>query len=183
MRWYPRMGAVVVMVAFAAIDAPLLHAQSSDDLFDSRTLQEVRLSINSVDWQSLQENYLENTHYTADLQWRDMRLRNVGVRSRGSASRNGTKPGLQLDFDRYVGGQQFLGLKSLALDNLWQDPSMIRERVAMAFYAQMGLLAPREALCRLYVNDVYYGLYTLVETVTQELLARTSNEATGYVFE
>ena len=48
------------------------------------------------------------------------------------------KPALRIDFNRYVAGQEFLGLKSLALDNLWQDPSMIRERLAMLDVSSYG---------------------------------------------
>ena len=44
-----------------------------------------------------------------------------------------------MDFDRYTTSQTFLGLKSFILDNLTQDPSGIRERVAMRFYERMGL--------------------------------------------
>ena len=88
-------------------------------------------------------NYSENTYYTADLQWRNIRVRNAGVRSRGSASRNGDKLGLRVDFDRYVTGQRFLGLKSIVLKNLWQDGSFMHEALAMAFFARMGQPAPR----------------------------------------
>jgi spore coat protein CotH len=174
---------LAVMVALVAGNARLLCAQTADELFDAQTWQEIRLSINSMDLQTLEANYLDNTFYTADLHWRNLRIRNVGIRSRGSASRSGTKLGIQIEFDRYVGGQQFLGMKSLVLDNLWQDPAMIRERVAMAFFARMGQAAPRESFCRLFINDVSYGVYTIVEAVTPELLTRTSNESGSYVFE
>jgi spore coat protein CotH len=183
MRFNPSNRALVLMIALVALDARLLRAQTNDDLFDAETLQEIRLSINSMDLRDLQQNYLENTYYTADLNWRNLRVRNIGVRSRGSASRSSTKPGLQIDFDRYVGGQQFLGLRSLVLDNLWQDPSMIREHVAMAFYAKMGQPAPRESFCRLFINEEYYGIYAVVEAITPELVARTSNEESAYLFE
>jgi spore coat protein CotH len=173
----------VTVIALIAFDARVLRAQSNDDLFDPQTLQEIRLSINSMDFQRLQHDYLENTYYTADLQWRTLRVRNIGVRSRGSASRSGSKPGIHIEFDRYVGGQEFLGLRALVLDNLWQDPAMIRERIAMAFFARMGEPAPRESFCRLYINNVYYGVYAVVEAVTKEFLKRTRGDENGYLFE
>ena len=66
----------------------------------------------------------------------------------GSHQPHPHKPALRIDFNRYVAGQEFLGLKSLALDNLWQDPSMIRERLAMQIFQRMGLRAPRESHAR-----------------------------------
>ena len=73
---------------------------------------------------------------------------------------------------RTSANQKFLGLKSLVLDNLTQDPSGIHETVAMAFMARVGIPTPREAHVRLYVNNEYIGLYALVEAVDKDLLAR-----------
>jgi spore coat protein CotH len=139
--------------------------------------------MSSRDVQTMKVDYLENAHYPADLQWRDLRVRNVAVRVRGSGSRSGIKPGLQLDFDHYSTTQQFLGMKSLVLDNLWQDPAMVREHIAMRFYTRMGQPAPRESFCRLYINGVYYGVYGVVEDVTPELLTRTVSQPDAYLFE
>ena len=68
--------------------------------------------------------------------WNGQTVRNVGIRSRGRGSRNAHKPGLKIDFDRYSTNQKFLGLKSLVLDNLTQDPSGIHETVAMRLPAR-----------------------------------------------
>ena len=172
-----------LLVAALVMSAAPVSAQTADELFDADTIHEVRLFVNRGDLRSLEDTYTENTYYTADLQWRGSRVRNVGIRSRGGASRSPTKPGLEIAFDHYVGGQRFLGQRALVLDNLWQDPSMLRERVAMAFFSRMGQPASRESFCRLYINDVPYGLYAIVEPVTPEFLARTTGNDSGYLFE
>lgn len=69
------------------------------------------------------------------------------------------------------------------LDNMATDPSMVRERVAMAFFARLGQPASRESFARLYVNNVFQGLYAVVEAVDADFLARTLGERTGYLFE
>jgi spore coat protein CotH len=171
------------LIALMSAGPSAVFAPTSDELFDSRTLHEVRLLISARDLEELRHRYHENTHYTADLIWRGIRVRNVGLRSRGAGSRNPFKLGLEIDFNHYVADQQFLGLKALVLDNLWQDPAMIRERTAMAFFARMGYPAPREAFCRLYINDVYQGVYAVVEPIDTAFLARTLGEASGYLFE
>jgi spore coat protein CotH len=165
------------------VDRTSVSAQTADDLFDPRTLQEIRLAVNAQDLQLLHQNFADNTYYPADLVWRDQRVRNIGIRSRGSGSRNGTKLGLKLDFNNYVDGQKFLGFKDLVLDNLWQDPAMLRERTSMALFARLGLPAPREAFVRLYINDAYQGLYAIVEPVDKDFLKRTTGEDEGYLFE
>jgi hypothetical protein len=177
--------AIAVLVALAS-----LHAQTSppprltpDDLFDPNTVQDILLTVNSRDWAELKERYRENVYYQADLRWRGEVVRNIGIRSRGRGSRSESKPGLRVDFNRYVSGQQFLGLKSVVLDNLTQDPSMLKERVVMRFFTEMGMPAPRVAHVRLFVNNAFAGLYTVVETIDKDFLERTLNENDGYLYE
>jgi spore coat protein CotH len=160
----------------------LAQGQTAADLFNPDRVQEVRLSINSRDYRELREHYQENTYYTADLSWQGQRVRNVGVRNRGMGSRNPIKLGLRVDFDRYTTGQTFLGLRALILDNNWQDPSLLAERAAMAFIDRLGEPAPRESYCRLYINDVFQGLYSIVENVDERFLARAYDSDQGYLF-
>ncbi len=180
-----RLAAPVINFAIALIivDPAGAAAATQDDLFTIDTLHELRLSISSRDFQQLRARFDENTFYAVDVQWRDVRIRNAAVRSRGAFTRNATKLGLEIQFDRYTTGQRFLGLRSLVLDNLWQDPAMVREQVAMAFFARMGQPAPREAFCRLYINNVYQGVYAIIEALDSEFLVRSFGEGGGYLFE
>jgi spore coat protein H len=152
-------------IGFAAA-APTL-----DDLFADTVVHDVRLSINERDLRELRDRYLENVYFPADFEWRGERVRNVGVRSRGLASRSATKLGLRIDFNRYSTGQRFLGLGSLVLDNLVTDPALIRERVSMRVFARLGEPAPREAFARVFINNAYEGIYAIVEPVDGVFLA------------
>jgi spore coat protein CotH len=155
---------------------------ASAPFFDDAVLQEVRLTINSKDWQTLKENYLSNAYYPCDFHWGSEVVRNVGIRSRGTASRSGVKPGLRVDFDRYSDNQTFRGLKSFVLRNNTTDYSSLHERISMLFFARMGIPAPREAHTRLYVNGAYAGLYSIVESIDRTFLARTRGEDDGYLY-
>ena len=150
-----------------------LSAQTTDDLFNNSTLQRVDLELHSADWAKLKENFQTNTFYPADFKWNGQTVLNVGIRSRGRGSRNPNKPGLKVDFDKYSTNQKFLGLKSLVLDNLTQDPSGIHETTSMAFYPRVGIPVPRETHVRLYVRGEYIGLYALVESNHKQFLPRT----------
>lgn len=175
-----RAGLLVLIACVTA--AGTARAQTAADLFDPNALQEVRLFINSRDYKLLQQNFQLNTYYTADLLWRGMRVRNVAVRSRGVGSRSGTKIGLRVDFNRYSKGQTFLGLNSLILDNMLQDASFIGEPLALGFFARMGMPTPRASYARVYINNTFQGLYSIVESVDTPFLQRTLNESGGYLF-
>jgi hypothetical protein len=158
LAWVAAVSALPVALAG---QAPLTDAQ----LFDDSVLQRIELQVSARDWDTLRANYTKNTFYPATMVWRGQSVQNVGIRSRGSGTRSPTKPGILVDFDKYVTGQTFLGLKALVLDNHLQDPSAMREAIAMTVLARLGLPAPREAPVELYINGAFFGLYTLVENI------------------
>jgi spore coat protein CotH len=178
-----RSAAAAVLFAALCFDAAPAAAQSAADLFDVNTMQEIRLSVNSRDLRTLRERFSENTYYTADLTWRNIRVRNVGIRSRGAGSRNGTKIGLRVDMAHYTAGQTLVGLSTIVLDNLWQDDAMIRERLAFTMFERVGLAAPRESFCRLFINNEYQGLYAVTEEIDGDFARRVTGETDGTVFE
>lgn len=158
-------------------------AQTAADLFDQNTIQEIRLSVNSRDLRALRANTQLNTYYTADLQWKNVKVRNVGIRSRGQGSRNPIKPGLRVDMARYTTGQTLVGLSTIVLDNIWQDDSLLRERLAFTIFEKMGQPAPRESFCRLFINNEYFGLYAITEEIDGDFAKRVTGETDGTVFE
>jgi spore coat protein CotH len=165
-------------------------AQTTDDLFNPDAIHRLDLLVNSRDWDKLKVDFQSNEYYPADIKWNGLTVHNVGIRSRGLGSRSGVKPALRVDMNRYTTGQQFLGLKSFLLDNLVQDPTGIKELVAMRLYQRMGLPAPRVAHVTLYINNAYAGLYGIVESVDKDFLARVfgerqpgDTENDGYLFE
>lgn len=179
----------LVTAGFLAIPAAAL-AQTADELFDDSVVRDVRITINSTDWAALKQNFRENIYYPCSIQVLGVTYHNVGIRSRGLGSRSETKPGLRVDADRYAVDQTIAGLKSFVLDNLVQDPSMLKERLTMAFFRRMGLPAPREAHARLYINNQFSGLYAVVEAIDKGFVGRTfgednhgGTENDGYLFE
>jgi spore coat protein H len=175
--------ALMLATGLSAARVPAARAQTADDLFNDKVVHEIRLTINSRSLSDMRAKYNSNEYYTADFQWRSIRLRNIGIRVRGGAgSRNPTKLGLRIDFNRYTKGQEFLGVKSIVLDNHWQDGTFMHEILAMALYARLGQPAPRISYCRLYINNESQGLYSIVESIDSKFLSRTLGENDGYLF-
>jgi CotH protein len=160
----------------------VLPTLPNDAFFNDSVLQEIRLEINSKDWQTLKDNYLSNEYYPCDFKWGGQVVRNAGIRSRGNFSRSGVKPGLRVDFNRYTTGQTFLDLKSVVLRNNSTDFTSMHERVTMLLFARMGLPAPRVAHARLFINNAYAGLYGVVESVDKAFLSRNFDESDGYLY-
>jgi spore coat protein CotH len=170
-----------LMVLLLGGNTASLRAQ--DRLFDPSFLHDTRIVLDPGDWKALQENFLTNQYYAANLTVDGETVQQVGIRSRGEGSRSSAKPGLKVDFNKYVPSQEFHGYKSLVLDNLTQDPSFLKERLAFAVFEAMGIPAPRVAHTRLTVNGEYWGLYTLVEPVSKPFLRQRLGEDGGNLFD
>jgi len=178
----------IYLLACVVLAASPAAAQTQDDLFNDSELHDVMLTVSDRDWSALKAHPEQNTNYPADLRWRGVTVRNIGIRSRGSGTRNGVKPGLRLDMNRYV-DQTFLGLRLLVLDNSYTDPSMMRDPLAMKVFARAGLPAPREAHARLFVNNEFAGVYVIVEPIDRTFVTRVfgaaegNAESGGYLYE
>lgn len=179
-----RAGGLAAILIAAALVAPAAADEpTAADLFNDQVLHEIRLSMHGDDWGLLQAHFLDDTYYPADFSWNGVTVRNVGIRSRGTGSRDPLKPSLKIDFERYVSDQGFVGLKSLVLDNFRQDPGMMKESLSMQLFRKMGVAAPRVMHARLYINNEYIGLYATVEPIDKRFLKSALGENSGYLYE
>jgi len=171
---------ILLLAVLAAIPAT---AQTAARLFDDSSLQDVYLEVDPKDWQALRDNYLLDTYYPARFIWNNIVLDRVGIRSRGSGSRSPEKPNLLVSFNRYQSSQRLLGLAAVQLKANNQDPSLLREALAMKLFRRMGIPAPLEAPARLFVNGEFFGAYTLVENMDEAFLLRNFGDDSGYLYD
>ncbi len=152
-------------------------------IFDPTLLHDARLELDPQAWQALRDNYLSNQYYAANFSVDGVAVAQVGIRSRGDGSRSEEKPGLKIDFNEFVPSQEYYGYKSLVIDNLTQDASMLRERLAFLVFEAMGIASPRNAHARLTVNGEYWGLFALVEPISKPFLKSRLGEESGTLFD
>jgi len=172
------------LVLFAVVVAatPHVEAQSGTNVFDPTVMHDISMWMNSRDLALIRLHYDLNTHYPVDVETAGTRVRNVSVRSRGGGSRNASKLGLLVEFARYASSQTLDGRRAIVLDNQWQDPPMLRERVAMALFTRMGVPAPLESPTRVSINGTSQGVYSIVESLDDQFLTRIG-AGDGYLFE
>jgi len=174
---------LVSSAAILVLTAAAAHAQTTDDFYDISVLQNVYLTMDPADWNNLKLHYLDNTYYSANLQWQNLTVNHIGVRSHGTGSRSGIKPALYLNINYYDTTLRFLGLKATILKNSAQDSSMLRDRLAVQVFRRLGLPAPRVNSARVYMNGDYIGVYENFENVDDFYVQRWFNENTGYLSE
>jgi len=122
----------------------------------------------------------------ADVYYNGKQWYRVGIRFKGNSTLQGSwgqgilKLSFKMDFDEFeddypqIDNQRFYGFKKFSLKNNYDDPSLLREKVAADVFAKAGLAVSHTAFYTLYVDHgngpEYFGLYTLVEEVDGEVL-------------
>jgi len=161
----------------------LAGAQANDPIYDKTRLHEVRIVMDPSDWRALRQNFRTNDYYAANISIDGEVITQAGIRSRGNGSRSGEKPGLKLDFNKYNKSQEFHGVKTMVLDNIVQDSALLREGLAYIVFEAMGHPAPQNSYCRLTVNDDYWGVYALTESVNKPFLKARFGEESGTLYD
>jgi spore coat protein H len=131
-----------------------------------------------------QDSYVTGT-FTYDKDGANEVVTNIGVRIKGEGSflPFDQKPALKIKFDAFVDMQRFRGLARLTLNNNYDDPSFVAERLAYDVYREAGVPAPRGNSAQVYVNGEFYGVYTNLESEDKHFLKRWFPTDGGNLFE
>lgn len=77
-----------------------------------------------------------------------------------------------LEFDYYNRDQTYHRLDTLRLNNLYQDPTMMKEYLSYRLMSEMGIPSPLCSYTTVYVNGRSLGIYLAVEAVEESFLTR-----------
>jgi hypothetical protein len=155
---------------------PLAPVFSPDDV----TRIDIWLPADSLDLLLMLGSQRIDTQFRAGVTIRNTMLSDslaeVGIRMRGNTSRNAKKVSFRLSFNRFDQGRLYHGLETLNLNGEHNDPTISRARLSWQLARDAGVPAPRAAHAELYINNVYRGLYVMVEPIDDRFVeARFGN--------
>jgi len=162
------------------------QTRDGDSIFKADIIHEIRFTFHQTGyWDSLVQNYPLDKMMSCDIQIDDRIMLECGVQFKGNSSYNsypGVKKPFNIDFNTYIEGQDYDGLKKLNLNNGFKDPTMIREKIFLDFCEMVGMPAPRATYAKLYINNTYWGLYTVVEQINKSFLKDWFDDKKGNLF-
>lgn len=112
-------------------------------------------------------------------------LDSVGIQFKGNSSYYnypGNKKPFTLAFNQYDSNQVYDKLNAINLNNMYQDPSFMHEKLFLDFLYNKGQYAPRANYTRLYINGSYWGLYLMVERISKTFLKDRFGNKGGNLF-
>ncbi len=182
-----------ITLPFLFFYSTILFSQSAgDSLFNTLKVHSVQINFQQSNyWTLLTGNKAfddandSSTYIPAQINIDGTILDSVGIQFKGNSSYYnypGNKKPFTLSFDQYDTLQKYDGLKSVNLNNLYQDPSFMREKLFLDFMNEKGLNAPRANFARVFINGTYWGLYYLSERVNKTFCKSRFGNKDGNLF-
>jgi hypothetical protein len=124
------------------------------------------------------------TYFKASATVNGKTFEDVEVRKKGFLGSLSTlRPSIKIRFDRTVPGRTCFGRKNMTLNNDKQDPSHTHQVMCYALFRKAGCPAPRCNFARVTVNGEDLGVYSHVERIGTDFLARHFKDAGGNLYE
>ncbi len=156
-----------------------------DLAFADDQVLEIRLVLDGADWTALEEHGNDEEFVAASVSVKgegfpDVSLASVGLRHKGawslhhcwddfggvrSRAAECQKLSYKIKFDEYDDDARFDGLKRINLHASSGDATKLRELLAYSTFADFGLVAPRTAPARVFINGQLQGLFIAVEEI------------------
>ncbi len=148
-----------------------------DNIFANDQIINIELTFHQENfWDSLTTNYETETYMRADLVLTDetgtASFEDVGVRLKGNSSYGhpGNKKSFKIDFNKYISGQNYDGLKKLNFSNAFKDPAIMREKIFFDICRDAAVPAPRANFANVYFNGTLWGFYSVIEQIDDQFL-------------
>lgn len=171
------MNKIILLLTFVKFSTISFTQSNGDLLFSDLKIHTIELNFSQADyWNTLKNNKAyddsndSSSYLPALVNIDGILLDSVGIQFKGNSSYYNyptNKKPFTLSIDEYKKDQNYDGLKSINLNNGYQDPTMMREKLFLDFLNEKELYAPRGNYAKLYINGSYWGLYLIVERVNK----------------
>jgi len=145
----------------------------SQDVYNVDSIRDINLHFYNPDWRdSLDSYYMQGVDSMefADVTINGMSFDSVGVRWKGnsSCSPGQTKNPMHIELD-WIKNQDYYGVTTFKLSNLFKEPSFVRE-VAMYEFLNWYMPASQSNYVNVYVDGSLLGFYVSTKSVNKDFM-------------
>ena len=198
---------IVFVLAFLGINEKAWSQQGSQ-LFEDAFLHEIRIYSDEIEeYEALLDslhllyqqnrqtqidslnagknlNLVKRKYLLANVLIDGKKVDSIGIRFKG----NGTyhveeaKNSFKIDFNKFVSGQKYDDLKKINLHNNYFDASMLHQKIVSEVLLLEGLAQARTTFSKVYLNEKYLGVYTIVEQIDKTFLQYRFGNKNGHLY-
>lgn len=163
-------------------------AMEYEELFDADRVHTLDIRLEEGEWAEFIASATDKQYIPCTVVIDGETMENVGLRAKGNSSmqrvtqaRNG-RYSLKIEFDQYINGQTYHGLDKLALNNLVQDDSAMKDYLTYRMMGEFGVAAPLCSYIWITVNGEDWGLFLAVEAIEDSFLQRNFGLSHGELY-
>ncbi|WP_070000108.1 CotH kinase family protein [Cellulosilyticum sp. I15G10I2] len=185
---------VVVLITGVFLNTNVIGATTSQNtkgyekLFQKDKVIDIRINVSDADLESMMSDPLAEEYKSATVKVGGVTVENVGFRTKGNstlksvAGSDSDRYSFRIKLDKYVKGQTLLGLDEFVVNNMYSDPSYMREYLSYEALRAMGVDVPLTAFANVYINDELFGFYLCVEALDDSFIERSFGDDSGSLY-
>jgi len=182
----------------ATIDMSTVEANATEkttqpeyitNLFNKDDIMEIDIDIDEKLWNELADNAMEEEYYSANITINGETYYNVGLRAKGNTTLSQVanddttdRYSFKVKFDEYIDGQTLKGLEKLALNNMMQDTTYMKEYLSYDLLKKMGVSTPAFQYASITLNGEPWGLYLALEVMEESYIERYYGTTGGNLY-
>lgn len=177
----------VVLVCSAILTFSASEPEYSK-LFEKDHILKIEVTLSESDFQSILDNPTAEEYKSATVTVDGETVENAGFRTKGNlslksvAKSDSDRYSFRIKFDKYVKGQRLLGLDEMVVNNMYSDPSYLREYLSYEAMRENGAPVPETTFANIYINGELYGFYLCVEAIDDSFLERVFGDNDGNLY-
>lgn len=157
-------------------------------LFDKDSIMSINIVVDEEDWNDLLDHATAKEYIPCDIEINGETFKEVGIRAKGNTSLSQVasddttdRYSFKVEFDHYL-DQTCYGLDKLALNNIIQDATYMKEYMAYDLLSYMGIPSSLYSFANVLVNGETWGLYLALEVPEESFAARNFGSAYGDLY-
>ena len=138
-------------------------------LFDQSQVHKIEVKMDDSKWRTFLEHSQEEEYYPCDVVIDGESFPNVGIRTKGHSSNQfiyqakRDKYSFRIKMDKYNKYQNYHGLTEFCMNNMYSDPSCMRDILCYNAMYDLDAYAPICAYTDMYLNGQLFSFYFLCE--------------------
>jgi spore coat protein H len=181
-----------------AVSTILMQPDIRSEVFNESKIGRYDFTLTTADSLSMEQNALKENYVPAQFMFNDVAFGKVGIRYKGSSyslpncfEDNGArkdkpecvKISFKVKFNEYTDSLRFYNMKKLNLHSESIDPSKMHDIISYGLFREMGIIGPRCAFAKVFLNGAFQGLFCAVEDVDGRFSAsRWPDDGDGNVY-
>lgn len=157
-------------------------------LLNDQAVHSIDISVDETEWENMLQQAMSKEYISCDITIDGEKFSNIAIRTKGNtslssvASMDSNRYSFKVEFDHYDSGTTYYGLDKLALNNIIQDNTYMKDYLSYKLMNEMGALAPLSSFANITVNGQAWGLYLAVEGIEEGFLERNFGAVTGKLY-